>query len=542
MRIPLRLHRFLRACLGMTTIIQNTRRLPAALLGALGFIFFAAFLVWLYYPALFIFFASDDWVLINHVKDIPASEPWRYFSLKAVWFYRPLQTLQYGLTYHAAGLNPIPYNVQLLVMHIIASALAWLLLRLLFGAGIATVAAMLFSVSEFASETVLWKANFNTVQNAILTFATCCFFVKYLRNRKRSWLCASVITVLANWLTKESGINLPVILGSVWLTCYLQNNWERPTNLNGGIENNDRSTSIRSFLASAVRDLWIFAALATVYVGLRKLLFENVESRYEIIYRFVSPGDALKQLLHAINRSLFSFTNDPLLLAHVSGFWTAVDVLSVFGYALPGGLIWIGFWRKNSAIIFAVIFAAAAQVPTFALENFFESRYYYMSVLGGMVFVAAVLWPTIKALILSDRGYHRTADIQLGKVYGRASGYFSLFALLWMFLGSLVLAQEATWKISLESQRVEAAFYYVEEIGEHLPYSSMIIIKNVSGNFFYNGFGAMEIVQIATDRSDVAGLVGDNANYKNLKLENPSWKNWYILNVQTSKPALQQLP
>ena len=49
------------------------------------------------------FFVSDDWVYLTYYGAIPPWQVWRYFSPRVIWFYRPLQALQFGWLYHAAG-------------------------------------------------------------------------------------------------------------------------------------------------------------------------------------------------------------------------------------------------------------------------------------------------------------------------------------------------------------------------------------------------------------------------------------------------------
>jgi len=64
------------------------------------------------------FFYTDDWVHLRYNAAIPPWAVWRYFSPRVVWFYRPLQAMQFGWLYHAVGLHPLAFNLSLWVMHL----------------------------------------------------------------------------------------------------------------------------------------------------------------------------------------------------------------------------------------------------------------------------------------------------------------------------------------------------------------------------------------------------------------------------------------
>src|SRR6188472_4208347 len=56
------------------------------------------------------FFSNDDWVHIHHSSRISPCQVWRYFSPQVIWFYRPIQAMQFGWLYHLVGVRPFLYN------------------------------------------------------------------------------------------------------------------------------------------------------------------------------------------------------------------------------------------------------------------------------------------------------------------------------------------------------------------------------------------------------------------------------------------------
>src|SRR5436309_16122928 len=94
---------------------RSSRRWCPPVLAALA----CALFTLAYLPAIGGFFANDDWVLLYFYRTVPLSRPWEFFNPHTVWFYRPLQSVQFGLFYHLFGLNAVPYNLPLLAGHLL---------------------------------------------------------------------------------------------------------------------------------------------------------------------------------------------------------------------------------------------------------------------------------------------------------------------------------------------------------------------------------------------------------------------------------------
>lgn len=483
----------------------------------LGFAALFLFLGWLYYPALDSYFANDDWVILYHNSQVSPWQPWLYFNPKTVWFYRPLQSMQFGLTWQVAGLNHVAYCVQLLVMHLAVCVLGWLFLRRLFSAGLAWCAVVLFSVTWIYADILLWKANINTIQHAIFSLLASYFFVRYLDTRRTRWQVAVVVAAVLNCLTKESCVSLPLILGTVWLTRYLQGLWgEREYTVERGW---------KWFVSDGWRCLWPAGVVTIVYVGLHTAFVENVEPNYKPGYVFVPPLEMLAQWSHATNYSLFSFTYDPLLL----GLWSPLKAgllwVLKYGYILPAVVFCYGIFKRQPFVVFALLFTMVALFPTFALSVYHASRYYYLSAFGGAVLIGGVVYSALR-------------QVQSG---GRVWAYAAVIFFIWTIAGHVILFQQIIGRDYQESLVMQQTADYLKEAGPRIPKESVIVFQNVPLTFMSEGMGATEMVSMLTHREDIIAL-SMQESLTDIKREAIDARpGHYLLDVMTTSPVFQTI-
>ncbi|MCM8808210.1 MAG: hypothetical protein NC926_09795, partial [Candidatus Omnitrophica bacterium] len=73
-------------------------------------------------------------------------------------FYRPLQSLSYALIYKFFKLNPIPYHLLNIFLHIGCSILFFLLLKEIYGERIAFLSSLLWAIHPINTEAVTYIA------------------------------------------------------------------------------------------------------------------------------------------------------------------------------------------------------------------------------------------------------------------------------------------------------------------------------------------------------------------------------------------------
>jgi hypothetical protein len=501
---------------------RNVKRFAvgASLVGA-----YISFIAWLYYPALFTYFAMDDWVVLWHTTKLGPNGFLGYFSPETVWFYRPLQTMQYGLTYRAVGLEPFWYNIQLLAMYICAVGLSWMMVSQIFGKGVATVTALLLSVSAVAPDLILWKANFNTLQFTILTLAGAATFVRYLKTRDRRWFAATVAIQLLNWFTKESNVNYPLIMTGLWLFIMLDQELKTAKK--------DRLSLKKTFVAGT-RELSLFYVLSLVYTALHSAFFVDVEPHYEVQYSFVDAPMALYQLLRGINYSILHPINELVILTQSDLLGRVFQFVTRECLFIPFLLLLLGMRNRSALPAFTLLFASATLVPTFALWNYYETRYYFLPELGGITLIAGLAWPALKGIpreIKEARGGERPPLSWI-----RVAGYASLVLLVGIYFANLLRFQQYMGYVLDQSSRVQAGAMAIRKT--QIPDDSLIIIYNEPPEFLKFGVGATEMVYLLTGRPDIGAVTETILNKPEAREPLAAWPNWLGLNLAEENPRL----
>jgi hypothetical protein len=158
-----------------------------------------------HWPALRTFFAQDDVTFLARAMGLEPT-PW---SLA-----RPLST---GVTWRAAhalfGLNPLPYHVLNLVLHLTSAALvAAIGGRLGLRRGGSLAAGLLFAATPIAFTPTHWAS---CIQEILATIFSLVAFWLWLVGRERGsipLLWAGALTGVAAVLSKENAVLLPVVL------------------------------------------------------------------------------------------------------------------------------------------------------------------------------------------------------------------------------------------------------------------------------------------------------------------------------------------
>ena len=127
-------------------------------------------------------------------------------------YYRPLQTVFYIIGYRIGGLSPVAYHAINVVLHSAASLLIYFLcIQLGLSAPVGVISAALFAVHPVHTEAVSWIAGVGDVSAAVFYFGGLFTFLRYLKDRRMSWLWASAACLFAALLSKEMAATLPLV-------------------------------------------------------------------------------------------------------------------------------------------------------------------------------------------------------------------------------------------------------------------------------------------------------------------------------------------
>jgi hypothetical protein len=433
------------------------------------------------------FFSSDDWVHLLYNRVIPPWQVWRYFSPEAVWFYRPLQALQFGWLYHLVGLHPLPYNLCLWGMHLGVCALVFQLARQLMDQRVALLATVLFASSWVYVDVLFWRSNFNTLQWALATLGMGVLFLRYLRVRSGRLLSGVYLLCFINFLTKESAASAPLLLAALWW-------WHASEPGNGD--------PWRVRLREGVRLIAPFAALAALYICLHHSLVHDAYQGYNSLnYQFVSSMRSVWQTCFALNHLLLPFHADPLILPHLRPVASLIGALFQHVYILPCLLAAV-LWRGRDRVVgLGLFWSLATLMPVTWLPDFHTSRYYYLPAVGASLMLARSIDWIWKRTGLSTRAVSgwRPAAVAFRLSVPVLATY--------LLLVNLSLVTLFCLRDRDETRLIKQAYTILAVQKGRVPRGSLIVMKNLPPACFVNGMGLPEMVRMALDDPAAHGVL-----------------------------------
>lgn len=167
---------------------------------------------------------DDDWYVTNdpYIKGLTKE------NLKVIFTqditknnYHPLCMLSLALNYHFAQMNPMPYYVTNIVIHIFNVMIVFFLLlqlcrRLKMDETatlvIAGLASLWFGVHPMRVESVSWIAERKDVLYAFFYFCGMATYIRYLDDRKIVWYIATFVLFVLSCLSKPMAVVFPMSL------------------------------------------------------------------------------------------------------------------------------------------------------------------------------------------------------------------------------------------------------------------------------------------------------------------------------------------
>ncbi len=196
-----------------------TRLLPAAALAAAVLATYASSL-----PNGFVW--DDHEIVVRGPAQVGPSEIRRVLTSPDVVlrsqpapYYRPLTRLTFVVDRLLYGLDPLPYHLENVALHLAAALALFALGRSLSGSTApAFVAALLFAVHPVNAETVDFVSARNNALVALFTLLACSAYLRARDSGSRRWLVSAAALLLLALLSKETGLMLVPFLALLELT------------------------------------------------------------------------------------------------------------------------------------------------------------------------------------------------------------------------------------------------------------------------------------------------------------------------------------
>jgi protein O-mannosyl-transferase len=159
----------------------------------------------------------DDDIYVTEnpmIRDLSVSGLKNIFSSFVAGNYHPLTMLSLALDYRIFGLNASGFHTTNLLLHLLNTALVFILIgRLASDSRVAALVALFFAVHPMHVESVSWISERKDVLYALFFLGALLSYVLYLqRNRSRKYWNFCLLLFLGSLLSKPMAVTLPAVL------------------------------------------------------------------------------------------------------------------------------------------------------------------------------------------------------------------------------------------------------------------------------------------------------------------------------------------
>ncbi len=176
-------------------------------------------------------FISDDYGQILMARELSTERGWSSLAGDALYRTRATSLVVIFMMDRAFGLNPIPYHLLSLALHVVCSLLVFALgywNRI--GWRISAVAACAFAVGQRKSEAVVWVSALPELLVFLFMLLGFLGFICWLRTRRALAYAATLLCFLGALLSKESSVALIPLCG---IAAIIERRWTKLTKLWG---------------------------------------------------------------------------------------------------------------------------------------------------------------------------------------------------------------------------------------------------------------------------------------------------------------------
>jgi tetratricopeptide (TPR) repeat protein len=321
------------------------------------------------------FVAWDDDINIyenQNIRSLDVESIRKIFSAHIIGGYNPLTILSFALEYQFFKLNPFPYHLNNILLHLANTLLVfWLMLLLGLRRPWALLAALLFGIHPMRVESVAWVTERKDLLFAIFYLGALISYINYLRHKKARYVVQVYVLFILSLLSKIQAVSLPL---SMLLVDYLL---KRPINVKLLIE------KVPHFALS------LATGLLGIYFLRQQGSLEGVDYSFmeKILVGFYS-------LVTYISKAVVPFEMSAIYPFPKPGDFPAVDYISPFIIAGLAYLVWLSVrsnrWVAFGALFFFVNVVFVLQVVS-AGQGFITDRFTYVPYIGLFFLVASGL-------------------------------------------------------------------------------------------------------------------------------------------------------
>jgi len=163
----------------------------------------------------FLSFDDKAYIIDNHfIRDFSLKGIKIIFSTFYFANYHPFTTLVYLFEYKLFALNPLPYHLLNVLLHLLNTWLVFRLAETLSGKKtVAIIVALLFAIHPMQVETVAWVSELKNLMYSLFYLLALLYYLRYLKSGlKRKYFYYVLLLFFASLLSKSAAVTLPVTL------------------------------------------------------------------------------------------------------------------------------------------------------------------------------------------------------------------------------------------------------------------------------------------------------------------------------------------
>lgn len=169
-----------------------------------------------YYPSIHGGFVWDDegYILKNHlVKQMSLQGLKQAFTRFCLGNYHPLVILSYAWEYFFFGLNPLPYHIINIALHLINCIFVFIFLfSLTRNTQVATIVGLLFGIHPLHVESVAWISEIKDLLFTLFYLGGLLSYLAYIKERRLKFYFYTLALFLMSLLSKVMAISFPIVL------------------------------------------------------------------------------------------------------------------------------------------------------------------------------------------------------------------------------------------------------------------------------------------------------------------------------------------
>ncbi|MCD4664673.1 MAG: tetratricopeptide repeat protein [Bacteroidales bacterium] len=172
----------------------------------------------IYFPAFFNGFINwdDNWYITEnpYIRNFSFNGIINIFSSFYGGQYSPFTMLVFSLMNSIFGMNPVPFHILSVLLHLINIFLVYKLIKLLFNNSlISIIVAGLFSINPLQVESVVWLSATKITLSSFFYLASLIAYINYIKKDYKSpYYFLALILFVFSILSKEQMIVLPLML------------------------------------------------------------------------------------------------------------------------------------------------------------------------------------------------------------------------------------------------------------------------------------------------------------------------------------------